>query len=124
MYFSSCAYLTKGLILPDSPNNRTCLSEPQSFKMSAGVAGVQEKLNKSLNQKGMVSAHFLYDIISRSRCMDKFPRCPALVVGHINKFCQLEGLKGRFGKMIGKKGSSTDCQGEVVTTREEVKSNF
>ena len=55
--------------------------------------------------------------------MDQFLGCPTQDEGHLNKFCQLEGLKGRFGKMIGKKGNSTDCQGEVVT-REEVKSNF
>ena len=44
-------------MLPDPSNNRDCLSEPpKTPKMSAGVAGLQEKLNKSLNQKGMVSA--------------------------------------------------------------------
>ena len=40
---------------------------PQNLKMSAGVAGLQDKLNKSLNQKGMVSPY-----LSRSRRMDKF----------------------------------------------------
>ena len=44
---------------------------PQNLKMSAGVAGLQDKLNKSLNQKGMVSPY-----LSRSRRMDKFLLSP------------------------------------------------
>ena len=53
--------------------------------MSAGVAGLQDKLNKSLNQKGMVSRlHFLYHAVV-AWC-DKFLKgWPTPVIGHINK---------------------------------------
>ena len=66
----------------------------QAPKMSAGVAGVQEKLNKSLNQKGMVSRlHFLYYHAVGAWC-DKFLKGgPQQLLGHIHKLVTVGRLQ-------------------------------
>ena len=43
--------------------------------MSAGVAGLQEKLNKSLHQKGMVSGGFIFYYHAVGAC-NEFLGCP------------------------------------------------
>ena len=48
--------------------------------MSAGVAGLQDKLNKSLHQKGMVSERFVYYYHAVGAC-DKFLECPTKILG-------------------------------------------
>ena len=48
--------------------------------MSAGVAGLQDKLNKSLNQKGMVSKRFVFYYHAVCTC-DKFLGFPTKILG-------------------------------------------
>ena len=67
--------LPLGLILPNSPNNRTCLSEPPKPPRCLQVLLVSRRSSTSPSTKRAWWA--LYFLLSRSRCMDQFFGCLA-----------------------------------------------
>ena len=70
--------------------------------------------------EGHGKLHFLITQLIRDH-LTKLLRYIHKGFGHVN-LCQFGGLKGKFGKMIGKKGDSSDCQGGdvEVAVKEEV----